>query len=46
MQRGHPFLITGAAFVVVVAGMQAAASLLIPFLLAAFIAIICLPPLY
>jgi len=34
-----------AAFVVVVAGMQAAASLLVPFLLAAFIAIICLPPL-
>jgi len=46
MQSGNPFLITGAAFVVVVAGMQAATSLLIPFLLAAFIAIICLPPLY
>jgi len=39
------FLISAAAFVVVVAGMQAAASLLVPFLLAAFIAIICLPPL-
>jgi len=39
------FLIGAAAFVVVVAGMQAAASLLVPFLLAAFIAIICLPPL-
>jgi len=35
-----------AAFVVVIAGMQAAASLLVPFLLAAFIAIICLPPLH
>jgi len=39
------FLIGAAAFVIVVAGMQAAASLLVPFLLAAFIAIICLPPL-
>jgi len=39
------FLISGAAFVVLVAGMQAAASLLVPFLLAAFVAIICLSPL-
>ena len=38
-------LITTAALVVVIAGMQAATSLLVPFLLAAFIAIICLPPL-
>lgn len=38
-------LITAAALVVVIAGMQAATSLLVPFLLAAFIAIICLPPL-
>jgi len=37
--------IAAAAFVVIVAGMQAAASLLVPFLLAAFIAILCLPPL-
>ncbi|OIO71643.1 MAG: hypothetical protein AUJ57_06950 [Zetaproteobacteria bacterium CG1_02_53_45] len=44
-QSGHNFMITAAAFVVVVAGMQAATSLLVPFLLAAFIAIICLPPL-
>ncbi len=44
----HPssnLLITTAALVVVIAGMQAATSLLVPFLLAAFIAIICLPPL-
>ncbi len=44
----HPFagaLVSAAALVVVVAGMQAAQSLLVPFLLAAFIAIICLPPL-
>ncbi|RLL51875.1 AI-2E family transporter [Mariprofundus sp. EBB-1] len=38
-------LISSAAFVVVIAGMQAAASLLVPFLLAAFVAIICLPML-
>ncbi|MDX8402686.1 MAG: AI-2E family transporter [Mariprofundaceae bacterium] len=44
----HPMqgaLVSAAALVVVVAGMQAAQSLLVPFLLAAFIAIICLPPL-
>jgi len=36
-------LLTVAAFVIVVAGMQAASSLLVPFLLAAFITIICTP---
>jgi len=46
-ERSRPsFLIGAAAFVVVVAGMQAAASLLVPFLLAAFVAIICLPPMH
>jgi len=44
-QRTPGLLIGTAAFVVVVAGMQAAASLLVPFLLAGFIAMICLPPL-
>jgi predicted PurR-regulated permease PerM len=39
-------MLAAAAFVVVVAGMQAASSLLIPFLLAAFVAIICLPPMH
>jgi len=38
-------LVPAAAFVVVVAGMQAATDMLVPFLLAAFLAIICLPPL-
>lgn len=38
-------LIPAAAFVVVVAGMQAATDMLVPFLLSAFLAIICLPPL-
>jgi len=39
-------MIMAAAFVVLIAGMQAAASLLVPFLLAAFVAIICLPLLH
>ncbi|WP_232362514.1 AI-2E family transporter [Desulfogranum mediterraneum] len=39
-------LVQLAAFVVVVAGIIAAKSLLIPFLLAGFLAIICAPPLY
>lgn len=39
------FLLYGAAFVVVVAGMKAAAPLLVPFLLAIFIALICAPPI-
>jgi len=38
------FLLYTAAFVVVVAGMKAAASLLVPFLLAIFIALICASP--
>jgi AI-2 transport protein TqsA len=46
-ERSRPsFLIGAAAFVVVIAGMQAAAPLLVPFLLAAFVAIICLPPMH
>ncbi|WP_096086410.1 AI-2E family transporter [Agaribacterium haliotis] len=39
------FLVVLAAFVVVVAGMKAAESLLVPFLLSLFIAIISSPPL-
>lgn len=39
------FMLGLAAFVVVVAGMRAAESLLIPFLLSLFIAVICTPPL-
>ena len=46
LSAGTRFLITAAAFVVVVAGMRAAASLVVPFLLSAFIAIICWPPLF
>jgi AI-2 transport protein TqsA len=43
--RNSP-LINMAAFVVVVAGMKAAAPLVVPFLLAIFLAIICAPPLF
>jgi len=39
------FLLGCAAFVVVVAGMKAAESLLVPFLLSIFISVICAPPL-
>ena len=39
-------LVTIAAFVIVVAGMSAAKVILVPFLLAAFIAIISAPPLF
>lgn len=40
------FLITTACFVIVVAGMRAAESIIIPFLLSAFIAVICTSPLF
>jgi predicted PurR-regulated permease PerM len=41
-----PALLMLASFVVVVAGMRAAASILVPFLLAVFIAVICAPPFF
>ncbi len=40
------FLLSFAAFVVVVAGMRAAHALLVPFLLSLFIAVIAAPPLF
>jgi predicted PurR-regulated permease PerM len=40
------WLLGAAAFVVVVAGMRTAASLLVPFLLAVFIAVITAPPMF
>lgn len=39
-------MIRFAAFVIVVGGMKAATVLVVPFLLAAFLAIICAPPLF
>ncbi len=43
--RNSP-LINAAAFVILVAGMKAASPLVVPFLLAIFLAIICAPPLF
>jgi AI-2 transport protein TqsA len=42
-QVAHTYLVTAAALVIVVAGMHASASLLVPLLLAIFIAGICAP---
>jgi len=42
----HRILLTLAAFVIVVAGMRAAATILVPFLLAAFIAIVSAPLMF
>jgi len=39
------FLVTSAAFVILVAGLREAQPILVPFLLSAFIAIIAMPPL-
>ena len=39
------FLFVMACFVIVVAGMRAAESILVPFLLSLFVAVICTPPL-
>ena len=41
-----PALLMLASFIVVVAGMKAASSLLVPLFLAVFIAVICTPPLF
>ncbi|MDQ7003437.1 MAG: AI-2E family transporter [Ghiorsea sp.] len=46
VSRGEHILLIAACIVIIVAGMKLAASLLVPILLSAFIAIICLPPLY
>jgi AI-2 transport protein TqsA len=41
-----PALLILASFIIVVAGMKAASSILVPFFLAVFIAVICTPPLF
>jgi AI-2 transport protein TqsA len=38
-------LVVAASLVIIIAGMKAAASLVLPFLVSAFLAILCLPPL-
>lgn len=40
------FLLGTACFIVIVAGMKASADVLVPFLLSAFIGILCAPPLF
>ena len=45
-RTGAPIILTVASFIVVVAGMRAASSLLVPFIFAVFIAVICAPPLF
>jgi AI-2 transport protein TqsA len=40
------FMIIGASFVIIIAGMKAAKSILVPFLLSVFISIICRPLLF
>ena len=45
MSPGARFLVVTACFVVVAAGMKASSSILVPFLLALFIALISAPPL-
>src|SRR5208283_2781875 len=41
-----PVVLILAGFIIVVAGMKAASSILVPFFLAVFIAVICTPPLF
>ena len=44
--RGEHILIITACIVIIIAGLKMAASLMVPLLLSAFLAIICLPPLF
>src|SRR4030042_3817400 len=41
-----PTVLILAGFIIVVAGMKAASSILVPFFVAVFIAVICAPPLF
>jgi predicted PurR-regulated permease PerM len=41
-----PVILILASFIIVVAGMKAASSILVPFFLAVFIGVICAPPLF
>ena len=46
VSRGEHILLITACIVIIIAGLKLAAPLFVPILLSAFIAIICLPPLY
>lgn len=43
MSTAARFIVLGAAFVIVIAGLKAAEPLLVPFLLSVFIVLICSP---
>jgi len=45
-KTGGHFLISAASFVIVIAGLRAASSVVVPFMLSTFIAIVCAPPLF
>jgi AI-2 transport protein TqsA len=45
LSRELRIMLAAACFIIIIAGMRSAASILVPFLLAVFIAIICTPPL-
>ena len=45
-QNTSHVLITIASFVIIIAGLMAASEIIVPFLLAVFIAIILAPPLF
>jgi AI-2 transport protein TqsA len=45
-RRAKPVLLILASFIIVIAGMKAASSILVPFFLAVFIAFICAPPMF
>ena len=46
LSRVLRIMLAAACFVVIIAGMRAAAGIMVPFLVAIFIAIICTPPLF
>jgi len=43
--RGSRFLLNAACLVVVIAGVKAASSVILPFMVAAFLAVLCIPPM-
>jgi AI-2 transport protein TqsA len=44
--KGVPIILVLTGFIIILAGMHVASSLLVPFILAVFIAVICSPPLF
>lgn len=46
VSRGEHLLLITACLFIIIAGLKLAAPLMVPLLLSAFVAIVCLPPLY